>query len=126
VLYFYGFSLIKDRADEDYGSDLSYPRGQGCKRQELPDANFGALFARQGINTVKAIYLRRVKQILKHYAFNNVVKELSREPEAGLVRSPLDIVDLIMTEDPDRGKLLEKELRKLAFKLVLNQYRNLV
>ena len=51
-------------------------------------ANFGALFARQGINTVKAIYLRRVKQILKHYAFNNIVKELSREPEAGLVRSP--------------------------------------
>ena len=72
---------------------------------------------------IKAIYLRRVKQILKHYAFSNVVKELAGESEAGLVRSPLDIVDRIMTKDPDRGKLLEKELRKLAFKLVLNQYR---
>ena len=78
------------------------------------------------VQFIKAIYLRRVKQILKHYAFSNVVKELAGESETGLVRSPLDIVDRVMTKDPDRGKLLEKELRKLAFKLVLNQYRNLV
>ena len=75
------------------------------------------------VQFIKAIYLRRVKQILKHYAFSNVVKELAGESEAGLVRSPLDIVDRVMTKDPDRGKLLEKELRKLVFKLVLNQYR---
>ena len=75
------------------------------------------------VQFIKAIYLRRVKQILKHYAFSNVVKELAGESETGLVRSPLDIVDRVMTKDPDRGKLLEKELNKLTFKLVLNQYR---
>ena len=72
---------------------------------------------------LKAIYLRRVKQILKQYAYSNVVKELSEESEAGLVKSPLDIVDRVMVKDPERGKLLEDELNKLVFKLVLNQYR---
>ena len=75
------------------------------------------------VQFIKAIHLRRVNQILKHYAFSNVVKELAGESKSGLVKSPLDIVDRVMTKDPDRGKLLEKELRKLVFKLVLNQYR---
>ena len=75
------------------------------------------------VQFIKAVYLRRVKQILKRYAFGNVVKELALESEAGVVRSPLDVVDRVMKKDIDRGALLEKELRKLAFKLILNQYR---
>ena len=75
------------------------------------------------VQFIKAVYLRRVKQILKQYAFTSVVKELVEESEVGLIRSPLDIVDRVMSKDPDRGALLEKELRKLVFKLVLNQYR---
>jgi flagellar biosynthesis protein FlhG len=75
------------------------------------------------VRFIKAVYLRKVKQILKQYAFNKVSKELAEESEAGLIRSPLDVVDRVMTKDQDRGKLLEKELGKLVFKLVLNQYR---
>ena len=75
------------------------------------------------VQFIKAIYLRRVKQILKQYDFSNIVKELAQETEAGVVKSPMDIVDRVMTKDPARGELLERELRKLVFKLVLNQYR---
>jgi flagellar biosynthesis protein FlhG len=75
------------------------------------------------VRFIKAIYLRKLKQILKQYDFSNVTKELTEESEAGLIRSPLDVVDRVMTKDRDRGKLLEKELGRLAFKLVLNQYR---
>jgi len=75
------------------------------------------------VQFIKAVYLRRVKQILKQYDFSNVVKELSQETESGVVRSPMDVVDRIMTKDPARGAVLERELRKLVFKLVLNQYR---
>ncbi|MCF8128014.1 MAG: P-loop NTPase [Deltaproteobacteria bacterium] len=75
------------------------------------------------VQFIKAVYLRKVKQILKQYAFQNVTKELAEESEAGLIRSPLDVVDRVMTKDQDRGKLLEKALGKLVFKLVLNQYR---
>ena len=75
------------------------------------------------VQFIKAIYLRRVKQILKQYDFSNIVKELAEETDAGVVRSPMDIVDRVMTKDPVRGAVLEKELSKLVFKLVLNQYR---
>ena len=75
------------------------------------------------VQFIKAIYLRRVKQILKQYDFSNIVKELEQETEAGVVRSPMDIVDRVMTKDPVRGEVLERELSKLVFKLVLNQYR---
>ena len=75
------------------------------------------------VQFIKAIYLRRVKQILKQYDFSNIVKELEQETEAGVVRSPIDIVDRVMTKDPVRGEVLERELSKLVFKLVLNQYR---
>ena len=75
------------------------------------------------VQFIKAVYTRRVKQILKHYAFGNVVKELSLESDTKVVKSPLDIVDRVMRKDIGRGTLLEKELNKLVFKLVLNQYR---
>jgi flagellar biosynthesis protein FlhG len=75
------------------------------------------------VQFIKAIYLRRVKQILKQYDFSKIVKELAQETEAGVVRSPMDIVDRVMTKDPARGEVLERELRKLVFKFVLNQYR---
>ncbi len=75
------------------------------------------------VHFIKAIYLRRVKQILKQYAFGKVVREIEEESEAGVVRSPLDIVERVLTLEEDRGKRLERELRKLSFKLVLNQYR---
>ena len=75
------------------------------------------------VQFIKAVYLRRVKQILKRYEFCHVVKEIARENEAGVVRSPMDIVDRIMAKDPVRGETLERELNNLAFKLVMNQYR---
>jgi len=75
------------------------------------------------VRFIKAVYLRRLKQILKQYAFNNVVKEIAEASEGGFVGSPIEIVDRLMEREPDRGKLLQKELCKLRFKLVLNQYR---
>lgn len=75
------------------------------------------------VQFIKAVYLRKVKQILKQYAFDNIVKEVALESDARVVRSPMDIVDRVVKKDIDRGALLEKELRKLVFKLVLNQYR---
>ena len=75
------------------------------------------------VQFIKAIYLRRVKQILKQYDFSNTVKELALENEGRIVRSPMDVVDWVMAKDPARGEVLERELRRLTFKLVLNQYR---
>lgn len=75
------------------------------------------------VQFIKAVYLRKLKHILKQHAFSIAVKEVGDETDDGVVRSPLDIVDSVMRSDPARAKLLQKELRKLKFKLILNQYR---
>jgi len=75
------------------------------------------------VQFIKAVYLRKLKHILKQHAFSIAVKEVGDEADDGVVRSPLDIVDSVMRSDPARAKLLQKELRKLKFKLILNQYR---
>ncbi|MBW2204447.1 MAG: P-loop NTPase [Deltaproteobacteria bacterium] len=75
------------------------------------------------VQFIKAVYLRKLKHILKQHAFSIAVKEVGDEADDGVVRSPLDIVDSVMRSDPARAKVLQKELRKLKFKLILNQYR---
>jgi len=75
------------------------------------------------VQFIKAVYLRKLKHILKQHPFSIAVKEVGDEADDGVVRSPLDIVDSVMRSDPARARLLQKELRKLKFKLILNQYR---
>lgn len=75
------------------------------------------------VRFVKAIYLRKLKHILKSHDFAAAVKEAGYEFDHGIVRSPLDIVDSVMRSDPERAELLQKALRKLRFRLILNQYR---
>jgi len=75
------------------------------------------------VQFIKAVYLRKLKHILKQHPFSIAVKEVGDEADDGVVRSPLDIVDSVMRSDPARARVLQKELRKLKFKLILNQYR---
>jgi flagellar biosynthesis protein FlhG len=75
------------------------------------------------VQFIKAVYLRKLKHILKQDSFATIVKEVACESDDGVVRSPLDIVDTVMKRDPAKAKLLQKELTKLRFKLILNQYR---
>ncbi|MBU0989826.1 MAG: P-loop NTPase [Proteobacteria bacterium] len=75
------------------------------------------------VQFIKAVYLRKLKHILKQHAFSTIAKEVAYESDDGVVRSPLDIVDCVMRNDPSRAKLLREELHRLKFKLILNQYR---
>lgn len=75
------------------------------------------------VEFIKAVYLRKLKHILKRHAFSTAAKEVKYESDDGVVRSPLDIVNSVMRSDPARASLLQEELRKLKFKLILNQYR---
>jgi len=76
------------------------------------------------VQFIKAIYLRKLKHILKQHAFAAVAKEVAYASADGVVMSPLDIVDNIMKSDPERAKRLERELNKFTFRLILNQHRS--
>ncbi len=75
------------------------------------------------VQFIKAIYLRKLKHIFRRYAFTTIAKEVAYESDDGVVTSPLDIVDRVMRSDPERARLLQEELSKLKFKLILNQHR---
>jgi flagellar biosynthesis protein FlhG len=76
------------------------------------------------VQFIKAIYLRKLKHVLKQDAFTTLSKEVAETSVDKVVASPLDIVDRVMKSNPEKAASLEAALRTLTFKLVLNQYRS--
>jgi flagellar biosynthesis protein FlhG len=76
------------------------------------------------VQFIKAIYLRKLKHILKQDAFTTIAKEVAEASTDKVVTSPLDIVDRVMKSNPERAKYLEEGLKTLTFRLILNQHRS--
>lgn len=97
-----------------------------CAHQGLAVSTPEPTSIQNTVQFIKAVYLRRLKQILKQDAFTQIMKKVGYEREDGVVRSPLEIVEAIMQWEPEQAAMLQRELRKLEFKLILNQYRKQV
>ena len=72
---------------------------------------------------IKAVYLRKIKQVLRQKAFNSFVKKLQAKTKNTLIRSPMELVEIVLKQDSKKGKLLIAELEKLQFKFIMNQFR---
>jgi len=72
---------------------------------------------------VKAVCLRRLKQILKQQAFAVIARELLNSAEKTRIRAVSDIIEYVVEQDSDRGKLLKAQLGQVKFNFVLNQFR---
>jgi flagellar biosynthesis protein FlhG len=64
---------------------------------------------------IQAVYLRRLKQIIKINSFQKIMKHTA--PGSG------NIVDKVLRHDPKREKLLRDNIRKFQFGFVINQLR---
>jgi flagellar biosynthesis protein FlhG len=73
---------------------------------------------------IKAVYLRRLKQIVKKHDFNVQVKTAVLDAKAHAPKSR-DIIDIIMTYDPENGPFLKTRIGQFQFKLILNQFRKI-
>ena len=71
---------------------------------------------------IKAVYLRKLKQILKQRAFKAAVKNASTELNHAASKTD-DIIRFILQNDPDREGFLKDRLRQLRFKLIMNLFR---
>ena len=71
---------------------------------------------------IKAVYLRRVKQIIKRNAFNEAVKRAAAEVNSAANKTN-DIIKIVMQNDPERAGFLKDKLSELRFKLILNFFR---
>jgi len=71
---------------------------------------------------IKAVYLRKLKQIVKRHSFNSSVKKAIIPPNPEAMTSP-DIIEIVLKHDPDREKLLRNSLSEFKFNFILNQFR---
>lgn len=71
---------------------------------------------------IKAVYLRKLKQIVKHSGFDPSIKEAVAGPEANGINAQ-DIFNLVAQHDSRNHTLLKQRIARFQFNLILNQYR---
>lgn len=68
---------------------------------------------------LKAIYLRKLKQIIKKHAFDAVVKSVATNSNNAATSSQ-DIIHTVLKYDPEKEAFLKDKLNELKFKFILN------
>jgi flagellar biosynthesis protein FlhG len=71
---------------------------------------------------IKAVYLRALKYIVKANNFARLTKAAITDKRANRLRAE-DIFDLVSRTDPAKVPLLEAEIGRFRFQLILNQFR---
>jgi flagellar biosynthesis protein FlhG len=72
---------------------------------------------------IRSVYFRKIRQVVSSQNFRALAEEAQERNGRATVSHP-DILLYIMKElDPEKGEILENELRAFNFKLALNQLR---
>ncbi|MGZ3592612.1 MAG: AAA family ATPase [Syntrophales bacterium] len=72
---------------------------------------------------IRSVYFRKIRQVFNSHNFRSLAVEAQERDGRATVSNP-DILLYIMKElDPEKGEILENELRAFNFKLALNQLR---
>ncbi len=71
---------------------------------------------------IKAVYLRKLKQIVKRHSFNSATKKAVVSQNNLGTTSP-DVIEIVLKYDPDREEFLRNRLSEFNFKFILNQFR---
>ncbi|MBW1898888.1 MAG: hypothetical protein JRI61_07500, partial [Deltaproteobacteria bacterium] len=73
---------------------------------------------------IKAVYLRKVRQILNQREFKSVTDCITGNDNA--IEMTARIIDAVAESDPEKGELLRKQLTEYQFKFIINQFRKTV
>jgi flagellar biosynthesis protein FlhG len=71
---------------------------------------------------IKAVFYRRLKQILKERPFHPMLNEFTEKFGDSTI-SLSNILDFVAEHDQDRGQLLYEKLREYTFRFILNEFR---
>ncbi len=71
---------------------------------------------------IKAVYLRKLKQIIRGNDFDAQVKAAVMDAASNGLKSR-DIFEVVSRNDPDRAPLLKTRIGRFQFNLILNQFR---
>ncbi len=75
---------------------------------------------------IKSVYLRKLKQALKEANMWHICQEEVTKLSRGTLKSPLELIDILVKRDSERGKIFEDLLSSLRFRLILNKFRGQV
>ena len=71
---------------------------------------------------IKAVYLRKLKRLIKQHDFNTQVKTAVLDTDSKAVTSQ-DIFKAVLEFDPEKESFLKEQIGGFEFNLILNQYR---
>jgi flagellar biosynthesis protein FlhG len=71
---------------------------------------------------IKAVYLRRLKYLIKQHPFDSQVKTAVLDKGSKALHSQA-IIDIVKKYDPEKEAFLKERIGRFEFKMVLNQYR---
>jgi len=71
---------------------------------------------------IKAVYLRKIKQLIKRHDFDARVKTAVIDSDSSALKSQ-DIIDIVLKYDPEKAPLLKRHIGRFQFKMILNQFR---
>ncbi len=72
---------------------------------------------------IRSVYFRKIHQVLNSNNFRLLIEEAQKRNSRVTVSNPDNLLYIMKELDPEKGELLENELRAFNFKLVLNQVR---
>ncbi|MBN2126332.1 MAG: AAA family ATPase [Deltaproteobacteria bacterium] len=72
---------------------------------------------------IRAVYVRKIKQLLKQKEFLTVQRELQDQSAHHFVRTPSEIIDRVAGFDPEKGRSLQERLSRFRLRFILNQFR---
>ena len=72
---------------------------------------------------IRSVYFRKIRQTLNGHAFRNLARDAEERNRHATVTNPDLLLHVISELDPEKGLILERELRSFEFKLVVNQHR---
>jgi flagellar biosynthesis protein FlhG len=75
-----------------------------------------------GFRFIKAVYLRKLKQIVKENDFNDQTKAAVMDKGGNGLKAG-DVFDVVSKTDPDNMQRLKAEIGGFQFNLILNQFR---
>ena len=75
---------------------------------------------------IKAVYLRKLKQALKEANMWHIYQEEVAKLSRGKLKSPLELINILVQRDTEKGKIFEDVISSLKFRLILNKFRGQV
>jgi flagellar biosynthesis protein FlhG len=72
---------------------------------------------------IRSVYFRKIRQVLKSHNFRALAEKAQERDGRATVSNPNILLHIMKELDPEKGEILEHELRAFNFKLALNQFR---